>query len=324
MRSAATFRSRSLAAPTQNPIQRENALPGTSSWGNGDWQDSRHPGLRVRDERRTRGRRSTSTSRSPRRLPRRDLPARLVRRHRRAARRVPAGLPRVRGRCTREACPHPTPSTGELERSAWPVTDTVADPGRTGSAATTWRELVPAGRERRRGHGAVHRPRGARTALADPRRGPREHVAGIQRLGRQEPLRNFTLDGPRAGEPRLSFDRPVRLVADARAASRCRSGSFPLVRFLEREGYDVSYADRRRHRSRSRRSLLRHRLVIVPATTSTGRRACATPSSAARDAGDEPGLHRREHRLLAGALRGRRPDDRRVQVRGTTRSRTRR
>ena len=43
-RVTATFRSRSVlaasASPAQNPIQRENALPGTSSWGNGDRQDS--------------------------------------------------------------------------------------------------------------------------------------------------------------------------------------------------------------------------------------------------------------------------------------------
>jgi hypothetical protein len=39
-RRSAADRSRRRRRAAQNPIQRENALPGTSSWGNGDWRDS--------------------------------------------------------------------------------------------------------------------------------------------------------------------------------------------------------------------------------------------------------------------------------------------
>ena len=86
-----------------------------------------------------------------------------------------------------------------------------------------------------------------------------------------------------------------------------------LVRFLEREGYDVAYqTDVDTHRDPA--SLLRHRLVIVAGHGEYWSSRMRDAFEQARDAGDEPRVLRCERRLLADSLREPGAHDRRLQV----------
>ncbi len=60
---------------------------------------------------------------------------------------------------------------------------------------------------------------------------------------------------------RVSFNRPYQVNWSQSPLYY----DYPLIRFLERSGYDVSYHHRRRRRRRCRpATLLRHRLIVVP------------------------------------------------------------
>ena len=121
-------------------------------------------------------------------------------------------------------------------------------------------------------------------------------------------LYDFDYAGPRANH--VSFDRPYAWKPGGQSPL---GWELPIVRFLEREGYDVSYQTDV-DTDRDPGSLLRHRLVIVAATTSTGR-------STMRDA-FEMRAHRGTNLAFMGAniaywqvrYEDGAPDDRRVQV----------
>ena len=107
---------------------------------------------------------------------------------------------------------------------------------------------------------------------------------------------------------RVSFERPF----DHQAATPLW-WEIQLVRFLEREGYDVSYAtDIDTDRDPS--SLLQHRLVIVAGHDEYWTLAIRDAFDARARRGNEPRVHGLERRVLEHAVRGRRPDDLHVQV----------
>jgi len=96
-------------------------------------------------------------------------------------------------------------------------------------------------------------PAAARWALGarhlDPALG--QHLAGLQQLGREEPLR---LQQLRRRASRVSFDRPYATSREAGRgagageflsvthASLPAGWEYPFVRWIEKEGYDVAYA----------------------------------------------------------------------------------
>ena len=65
---------------------------------------------------------------------------------------------------------------------------------------------------------------------------------GGNSLYRRRPARRI----PRAHK--VSYNRPFTTRGDRRAEDWIFNAEYPMVRWLERNGYDVSYVDRRRHR----------------------------------------------------------------------------
>ena len=119
---------------------------------------------------------------------------------------------------------------------------------------------------------------------------------------RQQPLRRRPGTDP-ARAYKVSYNRPF---TTARLPSRRRTGLFnaeyPMVRWLERNGYDVSYFDRRRHRSRAAPSCSTHKVFLSVGHDeywSGGQRANV---EAARDAGVNLGVLQRQRGLLEDAL----------------------
>ena len=196
-------------------------------------------------------------------------------------------------------------------RAGWPVTDTIRVAGDWTSGYYLAEAVLTTGPWAGKVATDLLRRAPARTdaRLEHPRAGPRQHLGGVQRLGRQEPLRLLPA---------------TRLRGLVRPAVR-EHGAVPDVvgdpaRALPRaRGRRRLLPDRRRHRPRR----------IEPATSSPrhGRRSRRVLER--RDARrlrhgarrrHEPRLHGLERRLLAGQVRRRRPHDRLREV--AVRSRT--
>ncbi|HEX3455330.1 MAG TPA: N,N-dimethylformamidase beta subunit family domain-containing protein, partial [Gaiellaceae bacterium] len=250
----ATFRSRSLAVvAAQNPIQQENALPGTSSWGNGDWTDSPIEGY------------ASETSVAPGDMLHLHVSSpgdyrveifrlgwyggvggRLV-----AC--LPGCLEYESGRTY--AVGGPDPSTGEV-RLTWPVTDAILVPAGWVSGYYLAR-LVTADGSARGTVPFVVREGTTRASpiLVDV---PTNTWQAYNSFGGKS-LYDFNSTGLVPAN-RVSFDRPY--LWQAAGNQPVSKWELPAVRFLEREGYDVSYAtDGDIDRDPS--LLLRHRVVIV-------------------------------------------------------------
>jgi hypothetical protein len=256
-RVTAIFRSRSVLAVSsssgQNPIQRENASPGTSSWGNGDWADSAIEGY------------ASETSLGPGETLHLHVSSpgdyrveifrlgwyggvggRLV-----AC--LPACLAYRSGAVY--GVPDPDPATGEL-RLAWPATDTLAVPADWVSGYYLAR-LVPA-------------DGGARGTIPFI---VREGADRRSPILVEVPVNTWQAYNSFGGKSlydfnstslvpanRVSFDRPY--LWQAAGSQPVSKWELPVVRFLEREGYDVSYATDA-DVDRNPALLLLHRLVIV-------------------------------------------------------------
>ena len=122
-------------------------------------------------------------------------------------------------------------------------------------------------------------------------------LAGLQPLRRQQPLHG------RAGTAAPTRSATTgRLRREVRRAPRfVFNAEYPMVRWLERNGYDVSYfagIDT----DAAARSSWSTRPSSPWATTSTGRRAQRANVEAARDAGMQPRLLQRQRGLLEDAL----------------------
>ena len=175
---------------------------------------------------------------------------------------------------------------------------------RRGRAATTWPSWWPrVDRRPGRPRGAIHRARPRRRPLSHACPSLGQHVGGLQRLRRKEPVSGQQHGTDRTGVPdggrrhgvvqpalcrRLEYD-PVDLGARARP--------LPRTTRLRRQ-----LSDRRRHRSEPRlaagppprRGQRARRVLVHEDAQRLGGRA---------GRGRQRGVHRRQHRLLAGPLR---------------------
>ena len=79
---------------------------------------------------------------------------------------------------------------------------------------------------------------------------------------------------------------------------------YPMIRFLEENGYDVSYTTERRRRPShgAARCIDSTRSYLQPATTSTGRRSKRANVTAARERRRQPGVLQRQRGVLEDAL----------------------
>jgi hypothetical protein len=250
----ATFRSRLLAvAAALNPIQQENALPGTSSWGNGDWPDAAVQGY------------ASETSVAPGETLHLHVSSpgdyrveifrlgwyggvggRLVTC-------LPGCLQYEAGNPQR--VPVPDPSTGELSLS-WPVTDTLEIPADWVSGYYLAR-LVPAdGSARGTVPFIVREGTGHRSPILVEV--PVNTWQAYNSFGGKS-LYDFNSTSLVPAN-RVSFDRPY--LWQAAGDQPVSKWELPVVRFLEREGDDVSSATDT-DVDRDPAILLRHRVVIV-------------------------------------------------------------
>ena len=149
-----------------------------------------------------------------------------------------------------------------------------------------------------------HLPRAARRArhrrrephrLRRPRRSARRPTSLFQtsdttwQAYNQYGGNSLYVGGPgHQSRPRLQgeLQPPVHHARRRRRKTGCFNAEYPMVRWLEANGYDVSYISRRRHRSRRRdRAAAATACSSRSATTSTGRAAQRANVEAARDAG---------------------------------------
>ena len=274
--------------PVVNAVACENTLPGTPQ---SDWDVERQrgrddPGLRDVDERRTSARRSAFKIKSPTRTYTSTSyrlgyyggdGARLIagRTCRRPGPTDPAGLPDVRrhrpdrlrqlvgdslpGRCRAPPSPASTSRT-------WSRNDTGGDePDHRSSSATTPATRTSSSRPRTRpGRRTTTTAATASTSAPSPARPAIRYALQGRVQGLLQP----------PAQPRL------------RLRTRCFAGAeYPMIRFLEANGYDVSYisgVDVNRDRGRCCSTTSSS---SPAATTSTGRRRSARAMEDARDAG---------------------------------------
>ncbi len=295
----------SPAAFADTAIQRENALPGTSDWQRRVGGDISVYGSAIGV---APGDRIEHARQHGVPLPAHGLPARLVRGSRRAAHRL---RPRLRHRRAGTASQRPLNSGG-------PDFDGPADPRRLARDRRHSDRLELDERllhhrsrpheragQRTRRHDVLRRARErAAVRVAHPRPGSRQHVGGVQPLGRQEPLR---LLRP-ARVPRLLRSPVRRDGADADVVGD-PARALPRARGLRR-----LVPDRRRHRRRPRQPAPPPRSSSTPATTSTGRAGCATPSTRRSPQGTNLAFMGSNDAYWQDQVRGRRPHDLRLQV----------
>ncbi len=221
--------------PIQNEIVCENSKPGdpASEWDVSGAGESDHPGLRHRHQRR----------------PRRD--GRLQGRHRAptttaststgwatTAATAPA---RSRPSSPRPPCPQTQPncldepSTGLVDCGNW-ARLRILGRARRRRLRHLLRQARPRGRHRRREPHLLHRPRRrGRLRPAVPDLG--HDLAGLQPVRRQQPLHGLAGSG-RAYK--VSYNRPFTTRGPTPEDSPFNA-EYPMVRWLERNGYDVSY-----------------------------------------------------------------------------------
>ena len=264
-------------------------------------------GVRLTDRRGAGRQRRAAREHDARRVvPRARLPHRLVPRNRRPPGRLPAELHRGRAG-QRTAGPRPGPDDRRDRRR-------LADHGHAEDRVALGQRVLPGARaahERSRGRDVGRHVRDrAETGVEDrdARAGAGEHVAGVQQLGRQEPLRPARPAAARAG----GLLRPaVRVVRPRRAgAARLGGAARPLHR-AERLGRLVP--DRRVHgrapdlaaAASIRRRCGARRVLVEPHARRVRHRA--RPRR-------QPRVHGRERRVLAGRDAGRRALDHVVQV----------
>ena len=235
----------------------------------------------------TRARRSTSRSTPPRsgRLPARHLPDGLLRRRRRPQGRDHPALG--------DACHRTSPPVTRAQRPAWSTAATGTCPPSWNSAGGRrlghlLREARPRGRAGGGQPHRLHRPRRRR------RLGPavpdlRHDLAGLQ------PATAATAST--SAGPARTPAAPTRSATTVRSHSRgptpedwVFNAEYPMVRWLERNGYDVSYFTGRRHRPPRSRD---PRARVLP----VGRPRRVLVRGPARQRGGRAG-RRRQPRLL--------------------------
>ena len=136
----------------------------------------------------------------------------------------------------------------------------------------------------------------------------RRDLAGLQHLRRQQPLQLHRRLP--AGQPAAATRAPTRSPTTGRStatSARQRAGSdpfyaeYPMIRFLERNGYDVSYTARPTS-TPAARCCSTTRSSSPAATTSTGRASSGPTSRRRSRRRRQPGLLQRQRDLLEDAL----------------------
>lgn len=244
------------AAGAQNPIQLENALPGFKGWqlplapvGTIEGYPSEQSvagGLTL----------SLHVSTRPVAGYRVDV-LRLGWYHGDGARRV-ACVPNCSGQKRGTPFPVPEPDQSGEVRAGWPVTDEVAVPPSWLSGYYVARLVLTTGPDRGKAANVpfLVRPSSGRTS-AMLVQAPVNTWQAYNNWGGKS-LYDFNSS---SGAPatRVSFERPI--VQD-KVLNYPFSWEYPLVRFLEREGYDVAYVtDVDVHRDPA--ELRKHRLVMT-------------------------------------------------------------
>ena len=229
-----------------NQIVCENALPGKPREPSGTSGQRRrqHPGVRHSIQRRPRADRSVQGEDRRIGLPHRHLSARVVRR----ARRAEGGDGHTqRRRCpssSRPACRRRPPAWSTAATGRYLLRGTFPRPPSQGS--TSARLVRPD-----TGGGEPHRLRRSRrrAPLRPPLPDVGHDLAGVQPLRRQQPLL------------RRDWGGHTRSATTGRSTTRGHtndsfffSGEYPMIRWLERNGYDVSYFVGSRHRRSRRRA----------------------------------------------------------------------
>ena len=264
-----------------NPIACENALPGQSGQRVGRHRRGRreHPGLRHRHQRQPRRQTVRFKIKTHRdQLPPRHLPAGLLRRARARARSRRCS-PRRRCRRPSRACLTDAATGLDRLRQLGRV-GVLGRARRTPSPASTSPGSSATDDRRRQPHRLRRARRRRRLRPALPDLG--HDLAGLQPLRRQQPLHAAR---PAGRAYKVSYNRPFTRATATAAEDWVFNAEYPMVRWLERNGYDVSYftgvdTDRRGARApRTTRSSSRS------ATTSTGRAQQRANVEAARDAG---------------------------------------
>jgi len=185
-------------------------------------------------------------------------------------------VPGCAGFSAGQAQPRPAPEPGGLVRAAWPVTDTFVLPPDATSGYYRVRFVLPGGQ--------------TSSTFVVVRARPEERSAILV----QVPVNTweaynswggrslYDVAGVAARADRVSFDRPYAWTAPMN--QNPMGWEYPVVSFLERSGYDVSYqTDLDTDRDPS--SLLRHRLVVSVGHDEYWTQAMRDAFEAARDAG---------------------------------------
>ncbi len=200
------------------------------------------------------------------------------------ARRV-ACLPTCDGAATGAPLPVPLPDplTGQVD-AAWPATDSLTVPDDWLSGYYTARLTLTDGDQAGR---AAYVPFVVRAP--DTRRAPIIVQAPVNTWQAYNEWGGTSLyawaAGPLAAATRVSFDRPLDPVHNGtRGFLGPFSFEYPLVRFLEKQGYDLSYTTDL-DVDAAPRELLRHRLVIVPGHSEYWTATMRDALQAARDRG---------------------------------------
>jgi len=236
-----------------NPIQRENGLQGTSGWGEGGWQDSANEGY------------TSETSVAPGETLHLHVSSpgeyrvEIVRLGwyggvgGRLVGCLPGCLQYRSGQAYGGSAPDP--ATGEV-RPSWPVTDTLQIPADWVSGYYLARLVPVDGGVRGTVPFVVREGSDRRSAILVEV--PVNTWQAYNSWGGKS-LYDFNSTSLIAAN-KVSFERPY--LWQAPGSQALSSYELPIVRFLEREGYDVSYAtDVDVDRDPS--LLLQHRLVLV-------------------------------------------------------------
>jgi hypothetical protein len=265
-------------APASNPIQVENARPGTTSWR-----------IKLLPQHALEGY-ASEISVAPGAVLHLHVSSALGLRYRvrifrigwyggTGGRRLPCRPCRAHA-ATPQPLPAPDPATGLL-RLRWPVTDTVPI-GATWVSGYYLAELVARG-----GRGSwipfvVRAPVARHSAILV--QAAANTWEAYNRWGGRSLYWNHT----GIGDDHVSFDRPFELRGAPRegggGANLPPAWEFPLARFLERYGYDVAYTTDV-DTDRAPAELLRHRLVMTAGHDEYWTKAIRDGFEAARRAG---------------------------------------
>ena len=269
------------AAPA-NAVVGENCLPGSpaSRVGRQRWRRPVDPGLRHPDQRQRRSVRALQGRHRRDRVHDRHLPDGLLRRRRRpSCRDVSPRAPRCR-RLQPACLERRRDRPGRLRQlGGVGVVDRARRRGLRACTSRSSRDPTPAARARSRSSSATTRATPTSCSRRRTRPGRRTTPTAGTACTPAGPVRT---PGARTRSATTGRSRPAGRLPK----TSFFNAEYPMVRWLEANGYDVSYHERHRHRPRpGERARSSTRCSCRSVTTSTGRPTSARNVEAARDAG---------------------------------------